>query len=92
MPGGGSARIISCVQVRRKERGSLWSCQYYTMTGISSIKVFDVIERLRSVMEDKKAFEPCQGAIFAIETMSTTLGRNFEPYKVMELSFSSCVI
>lgn len=53
-------------------------------TGISGIKEFDVIERLRSAMEDKKAFEPRQGAIFAIETMSATLGRNFEPY-IIEL-------
>jgi len=81
-PGGGFARIISCVQVRRMERGSLWSCQYYTMTGISSIKVFDVIERLRSAMEDKKAFEPCQGAIFAIGTMSATF-----PVTVSNASF-----
>ncbi|KAI5991791.1 armadillo-type protein [Pisolithus marmoratus] len=48
--------------------------------GIGSIKRFDVINRLRTAAEDKKRFELRQGTMFAFETLSTTLGRLFEPY------------
>lgn len=50
--------------------------------GISSIKQFDIISRLRDATEDKKDTNARQGAIFAIETLSGTLGRLFEPYVV----------
>ncbi|KAI5120166.1 hypothetical protein M0805_008433 [Coniferiporia weirii] len=53
-------------------------------TGIAGIKEFDLIERLRSALDDKKRYEPRQGAMFALETLSATLGRNFEPY-IIEL-------
>lgn len=49
-------------------------------TGISGMKEFDVIGRLRMALEDKKSSEARQGAMFAFETLSTTLGRLFEPY------------
>jgi len=49
-------------------------------TGIAGIKEFDVINRLRAATEDKKRYEPRQGAMFAFETLSNTLGRLFEPY------------
>ncbi|KAF8883249.1 armadillo-type protein [Infundibulicybe gibba] len=49
-------------------------------TGISGMKEFDVIGRLRLAIEDKKRYEPRQGVMFAFETLSTTLGRLFEPY------------
>lgn len=49
-------------------------------TGIAGIKEFDVINRLQSFSEDKKHYEPRQGAMFAFETLSNTLGRLFEPY------------
>ncbi|KAH8110478.1 ARM repeat-containing protein [Phellopilus nigrolimitatus] len=52
--------------------------------GIAGIKEFDLIERLHSALEDKKRYEPRQGVMFALETMSATLGRNFEPY-IIEL-------
>jgi hypothetical protein len=48
--------------------------------GISGIGMFDIVERIRISLEDKKRYETRQGAMFAIETLSTTLGRNFEPY------------
>lgn len=48
--------------------------------GISGMKAFDVIGRLRVALDDKKNFEARQGAMFAFETLSTTLGRLFEPY------------
>ncbi|KAJ3552008.1 hypothetical protein NM688_g4384 [Phlebia brevispora] len=48
--------------------------------GISSMKDFNIIERLRTAAEDKKRFEPRQGTMFAFETFSNVLGRLFEPY------------
>ncbi|KAI9068620.1 ARM repeat-containing protein [Trametes sanguinea] len=48
--------------------------------GISAIKQYNLIERLKAAAEDKKRFEPRQGAMFAFETFSNTLGRLFEPY------------
>ncbi|OBZ65072.1 Translational activator GCN1 [Grifola frondosa] len=50
--------------------------------GISVMKDLEIIERLRAAAEDKKRFEPRQGAMFAFETFSTTLGRLFEPYVI----------
>ncbi|KAH9944598.1 armadillo-type protein [Amylocystis lapponica] len=48
--------------------------------GIASMKEFNIIERLKAASEDKKRYEPRQGAMFALETFSNTLGRLFEPY------------
>ncbi|KIJ63493.1 hypothetical protein HYDPIDRAFT_175892 [Hydnomerulius pinastri MD-312] len=48
--------------------------------GVGGMKQFDVINRLRTATEDKKRFELRQGAMFAFETLSNTLGRLFEPY------------
>ena len=48
--------------------------------GIGALKRYDVIGRLRVATEDKKRFELRQGAMFAFETLSSTLGRLFEPY------------
>lgn len=53
--------------------------------GIAGIRDFDVLDRLRTALEEKKRFEPRQGALFAIETLSTTLGRTFEPYVIQLL-------
>ena len=50
--------------------------------GISAMKDFNIIERLRAAAEDKKRFEPRQGAMFAFETFSNILGRLFEPYVI----------
>lgn len=44
------------------------------------MKDFDVLRRLRTAAEDKKQFQPRQGVLFLLETLSTTLGRLFEPY------------
>ncbi|EGO00628.1 hypothetical protein SERLA73DRAFT_71629 [Serpula lacrymans var. lacrymans S7.3] len=48
--------------------------------GINSMKEFNVLDRLHAATEDKKNYEPRQGAMFAFETLSSTLGRLFEPY------------
>ncbi|KAG6915850.1 hypothetical protein DXG01_009609 [Tephrocybe rancida] len=49
-------------------------------TGINGVKEFSIIPRLRTATEDKKRYEPRQAVMFAFETLSTTLGRLFEPY------------
>ncbi|GBE83943.1 eIF-2-alpha kinase activator GCN1 [Sparassis crispa] len=48
--------------------------------GISAMKEYNIVERLKAASEDKKRYEPRQGAMFAFETFSSTLGRLFEPY------------
>jgi hypothetical protein len=49
-------------------------------TGIAGMKEFDIVDRLHTVTEDKKRYEPRQGVMFTFETLSSTLGRLFEPY------------
>ncbi|KAF8911690.1 armadillo-type protein [Gymnopilus junonius] len=49
-------------------------------TGISGMKEFDIMNRLKIAAEEKKRYEPRQGIMFAFETLSSTLGRLFEPY------------
>lgn len=48
--------------------------------GVSSLREFGVISRLRDNAEDKKSINARQGAIFGYEILSTVLGRLFEPY------------
>ncbi|KAF9234000.1 armadillo-type protein [Melanogaster broomeanus] len=48
--------------------------------GVGGMKQYDVMNRLRAATEEKKRFELRQGAMFAFETLSSTLGRLFEPY------------
>ncbi|KAM0793613.1 hypothetical protein ACM66B_001046 [Microbotryomycetes sp. NB124-2] len=48
--------------------------------GISSLREFVVMHRLRDSAEDKKDVNARQGAIFGFEILSTVLGRLFEPY------------
>ncbi|KAH7091864.1 translational activator GCN1 [Auriculariales sp. MPI-PUGE-AT-0066] len=50
--------------------------------GIASIPKYDLLTRLQSKLEDKKNSEARQGAMFAYETLPSTLGRLFEPYVV----------
>ena len=49
-------------------------------TGIAGMKEFNIVARLKAATEDKKNYESRQGAMLAFETLSTTLGRLFEPY------------
>lgn len=56
-------------------------------TGIPGIKRFDVMTRLRSATEDKRRYEPRQGAMFAFETLTAALGRLYEPYVVLILPY-----
>lgn len=52
--------------------------------GITTIKDWELLPRLKMALEDKKHFEARQGALFAFEMMSALLGRLFEPY-VLEI-------
>lgn len=49
-------------------------------SGIGGMKDNNVMARLKAATEEKKRFEPRQGVMFAFETLSSTLGRLFEPY------------
>jgi CLASP N terminal len=59
--------------------------------GITGMSEFDVLRRLQTAAEDKKQFQSRQGVMFLLETLSTTLGRLFEPYitHVLPLLLSS---
>lgn len=59
--------------------------------GIATMKEFTVVDRLKTATQDKKRYEPRQGAMFAFETFSTVLGRLFEPYilRVLPLLLNS---
>ncbi len=48
--------------------------------GISSLKQLGVMAALQNMVEDKKHVTARQGALFAFECLSATLGRLFEPY------------
>lgn len=48
--------------------------------GISSIKEFDVMNKLADAFEDAKSPTRRQGVMFAYETLTLTLKRLFEPY------------
>lgn len=53
--------------------------------GISALRQFRIMVTLKHAAENKKSTEHRQGALFAIETLSTILGRNFEPYMIEAL-------
>ncbi|KDQ20094.1 hypothetical protein BOTBODRAFT_101949 [Botryobasidium botryosum FD-172 SS1] len=53
--------------------------------GISAMKEFNILTRLKDAIEDKKRYEARQGALFAFETLSFTLRRLFEPYIIQIL-------
>ena len=48
--------------------------------GLAALKEYDLMDKLQEAAEDKSAYQMRQGAVFALETMSATLGKTFEPY------------
>ncbi|CEP19550.1 hypothetical protein [Parasitella parasitica] len=48
--------------------------------GITALKECNVMNNLKDAIDNKRAYEYRQGALFAFETLSSTLGRLFEPY------------
>ena len=48
--------------------------------GLVALKEYELIEKLKEAAEDKSSFQSRQGAAFAFETLSATLGKVFEPY------------
>lgn len=53
--------------------------------GMSSLKSYGVMDRLKTAIEDKKDPRCREGALFAFEALCETLGRLFEPYIVQIL-------
>ncbi|CAB4435640.1 unnamed protein product [Rhizophagus irregularis] len=54
-------------------------------TGISSLKDCNVMTSLKGAVDNKKDYKYRQGALFAFETLSQSLGRLFEPYIIQIL-------
>ncbi|WWC90100.1 uncharacterized protein L201_005033 [Kwoniella dendrophila CBS 6074] len=52
--------------------------------GLQCLKEYDLMDKLREAGEDKSAYQGRQGALFAYETLTATLGKIFEPY-IIEL-------
>ncbi|WVQ78061.1 hypothetical protein IAT38_000142 [Cryptococcus sp. DSM 104549] len=50
--------------------------------GLVSLKEYDLMDKLKEAAEDKTSYQSRQGALFAYETLSTTLGKIFEPYVI----------
>lgn len=50
--------------------------------GLRSLKEYDLMDKLTEAAEDKGSFESREGACLAFETLTTTLGKVFEPYIV----------
>nr|ODN81184.1 50S small subunit ribosomal protein L19 [Cryptococcus depauperatus CBS 7841] len=50
--------------------------------GLMSLKEYDLMDKLKDATEDKSAYQSRQGALFAYETLSGTLGKIFEPYVI----------
>ncbi|KAK5667273.1 translational activator of GCN4 [Batrachochytrium dendrobatidis] len=55
--------------------------------GIVSLKDFNIMSSLKLAVEDKKNATRREGALFAYETLSYTLGRLFEPYIIQILPY-----
>jgi hypothetical protein len=48
--------------------------------GLQSLKEYELMDKLSEAATDKSAYQARQGACFAFETLSNTLGKAFEPY------------
>lgn len=55
--------------------------------GLSSLQRFSIVSRLKDALDDKKSQQARQGAVFAVEILSTSLGRLFEPYIIEMTSY-----
>ncbi|KAJ3405592.1 translational activator of GCN4, partial [Chytridiales sp. JEL 0842] len=53
--------------------------------GISALKEYGIMNSLKDAVEDKKKIERREGALFAYEALSFSLGRLFEPYVIQIL-------
>nr|CAG8471118.1 10487_t:CDS:10 [Entrophospora candida] len=53
--------------------------------GISTLKDCNIMTTLKEAVDNKKDYKFRQGALFAFETLSQTLGRLFEPYVIQIL-------
>lgn len=48
--------------------------------GLSALSEMELMSKLQEAAEDKKNYRSRQGAVFAYETLTSMLGRAFEPY------------
>ncbi|WVF72242.1 hypothetical protein IAT40_007054 [Kwoniella sp. CBS 6097] len=48
--------------------------------GLGSLKEYELMDKFKDAVEDKSAYQARQGALFAYETLTSTLGKTFEPY------------
>jgi hypothetical protein len=48
--------------------------------GLGSLKEYELMDKLTEAAEDKASYQSRQGALFAFETLSGTMGKLFEPY------------
>ncbi|KAI8072432.1 armadillo-type protein [Gongronella butleri] len=48
--------------------------------GITALKECNIMQTLKDAVDNKRSYQFRQGALFAFETLSGTLGRLFEPY------------
>ncbi|KAJ2996777.1 translational activator of GCN4, partial [Globomyces sp. JEL0801] len=55
--------------------------------GVSSLKDYLIMAHLKEAVEDKRNVLKREGALFAFETLSLTLGRTFEPYVIQILPY-----
>lgn len=53
--------------------------------GVSSLKTFGIMSKLKLAVEDKKNMQKRQGTLFCYETLSLALGRLFEPHVIQIL-------
>ncbi|OLY81848.1 Translational activator GCN1 [Smittium mucronatum] len=53
--------------------------------GLSSLRRFNIIEKIKKSASDKKSANARQGSLFALETLTSFLGRIFEPYMIQAL-------
>ncbi|KAI8822725.1 armadillo-type protein [Chytriomyces cf. hyalinus JEL632] len=72
-------------------KSCLRQCAAYSIAGtvkgrgISPLKEYGVMSSLKDAVEGKKKMERREGALFAFEALSMTLGRLFEPYVIQIL-------
>ncbi|OMJ22814.1 Translational activator GCN1 [Smittium culicis] len=53
--------------------------------GLSSLRKYNIIDKIKKSASDKKNANSRQGSLFVLETLSSTLGRIFEPYMIQVL-------
>lgn len=78
--------MLTCSESYAERRGAAFGLAGLVKgCGISSLKSFGLLDRLKEAIEDKKSPIAREGALFAFELFVQRLGRLFEPYIVQIL-------